>query len=128
MRVLVIDDSRTARSIAVRVLNDIGILDTEQAVDGIDALVKAGKYQPQLVLCDWNMPNLDGPGFVKAFRETDQSTPIIMVTTEGEKYRVVQALRLGVNNYVVKPYTPELLRARILETLAARFKKEKETA
>jgi two-component system chemotaxis response regulator CheY len=64
------------------------------------------------------MPNMDGLTFVKTFRQTNKSTPIIMVTTEAEKSRVIEAIKAGVNNYVVKPFTPDLLSQRINETLA----------
>jgi two-component system chemotaxis response regulator CheY len=61
---------------------------------------------------------MDGLAFVRAYRLRDKSTPIMMVTTEAEKSRVLDAIRAGVNNYVVKPFTPDLLAQRITETLA----------
>lgn len=61
---------------------------------------------------------MDGLTFVKTFRQTDKTTPLIMVTTEAEKSRVIEAIKAGVNNYVVKPFTPDLLSERISETLA----------
>jgi two-component system chemotaxis response regulator CheY len=61
---------------------------------------------------------MDGLTFVKTFRQTDKTTPLIMVTTEAEKSRVIEAIKAGVNNYVVKPFTPDLLSQRINETLA----------
>jgi two-component system chemotaxis response regulator CheY len=70
------------------------------------------------MLVDWNMPNMDGLTFVKHWRHSNKTTPIIMVTTEAEKSRVIEAIKAGVNNYVVKPFTPDLLSQRIQETLA----------
>ena len=79
---------------------------------------KVGAFQPDLCLVDWNMPNMDGLAFVKAFRQQNKTTPLIMVTTEAERSRVIDAIRAGVNNYVVKPFTPDVLSERIAETLA----------
>ena len=118
MRVLIVDDSKTIRRIQRGILEQIGFSQIEEACDGRDALAKVAEFQPELVLLDWNMPNLDGMGFLTEFRQRDATTPVIMVTTEAEKSRVVEAIRRGVNNYVVKPFTPDILKSRISETLA----------
>ncbi len=117
MNILLVDDSRTMRSIEKRILNDLGFTDITEACDGIDALSKVGAQTPDLLLVDWNMPNMDGLTFVKQCRSKGIKSPIIMVTTEGEKSRVVEAIKAGVNNYVVKPFTPEVLSERINATL-----------
>ncbi|MEO0588893.1 MAG: response regulator [Planctomycetota bacterium] len=117
MRILLVDDSKTMRNIQKSVLSQLGYTDIEEACDGQDALSKVGAYAPELLLVDWNMPNMDGLTFVKTYRKTDKTTPIIMVTTEAEKARVIEAIKAGVNNYVVKPFTPDLLGQRIRETL-----------
>ena len=118
MKILLVDDSKTMRNIQKAVLQQLGHSDIQEACDGQDALSKVGAYKPDLMLVDWNMPNMDGLSFVKAFRQTNKTTPIIMVTTEAEKSRVIEAIKAGVNNYVVKPFTPDLLSQRISETLA----------
>lgn len=118
MRVLLVDDSKTIRRIQKSILERLGYNEIEEACDGQDALSRVAAFRPQLILLDWNMPNMDGMTFLKRFRQTDTETPVVMVTTETEKSRVVEAIRAGVNNYVVKPFTPELLQARIVETLA----------
>ncbi len=118
MRILLIDDSKTMRNIQKSVLKQLGYTDLEEACDGQDALSKIDSFKPELCLVDWNMPVMDGLTFVKKFRESDKSTPLIMVTTEAEKSRVIEAIKAGVNNYVVKPFTPDLLSERISETLA----------
>ena len=118
MRIMLIDDSKTMRNIQKSVLAQLGYTDTEEACDGQDALSKVGAFKPDLLLVDWNMPNMDGLSFVKTFRQQDKTTPMIMVTTEAEKSRVIEAIKAGVNNYVVKPFTPDLLSQRINETLS----------
>ncbi|MEO1008055.1 MAG: response regulator [Planctomycetota bacterium] len=117
MKILLVDDSKTMRNIQKSVLTQLGYTSIEEACDGQDALSKVRAFAPELLLVDWNMPNMDGLSFVKAFRETDATTPVIMVTTEAEKARVIEAIKAGVNNYVVKPFTPDLLAQRIQETL-----------
>lgn len=118
MRIMLIDDSKTMRNIQKSVLKQLGYSDIEEACDGQDAMSKVAAFQPDLCLVDWNMPNMDGLSFVKAFRQQNKTTPLIMVTTEAEKSRVIEAIKAGVNNYVVKPFTPDLLSERITETLA----------
>lgn len=118
MKIMLIDDSKTMRNIQKSVLAQIGHTQIEEACDGQDALTKVGAFAPDLILVDWNMPNMDGLTFVKTFRTNNKTTPLIMVTTESEKSRVIEAIKAGVNNYVVKPFTPDLLSQRITETMA----------
>ena len=118
MRILLVDVSKTMRNIQKAVLAQLGHTEILEACDGQDALSRAPAFRPELMLVDWNMPNMDGLTFVKTWRQTNKQTPIIMVTTEAEKSRVIDAIKAGVNNYVVKPFTPDLLAQRIQETLA----------
>ena len=118
MRVLLIDDSKAMRGVQRTVLAQFNPTEIEEAADGQDGLSKAIAFQPDLILVDSNMPKMDGLSFVRAFRQTDKHTPVIMVASESEKSRVVEAIKAGVNNYLVKPFTPDLLNQRITETLA----------
>lgn len=119
MRVLVVDDSKTMRNIVKGVLGTIGVTAVEEAGDGQDALSRVDAFNPDLILLDWNMPVMDGITFVRSYRGAKKTTPIIMVTTEAEKSRVMEAIQAGVNNYAVKPFTPESL-SKIIETTMAK--------
>ncbi|MBN2145557.1 MAG: response regulator [Candidatus Aureabacteria bacterium] len=113
MKILIVDDSSTMRRIIKNTLSKIGFTDTEEAEDGSQALKKMEGIQ--LVITDWNMPNMDGLTLVKALRSNPsfQATPIIMVTTEAAKDDIVEAIKNGVNSYVVKPFTAEILKQKI---------------
>ena len=118
MKVLLVDDSKTMRNIQRGILGQLGYSEIEEAVDGQDAMGKAQAFGPDLILLDWNMPVKDGITFIKEYRAAGHKIPVIMVTTEAEKMRVVEAIKAGVNNYVVKPFTPAVLGQRIEETLS----------
>lgn len=118
MKILLVDDSRTIRNIQKNVLAQIGHTDVIEAADGVEALTQIADKKPDLVLVDWNMPNMDGITLVRRIRETDRRLPLVMVTTEAEKSRVLEAIKAGVNNYVVKPFTAETLSEKITQTLA----------
>ena len=118
MKFLLVDDSRTMRNIWKKVLSGLEnseIVEAGDGVEGLNAIKESGPVDMMLV--DWNMPNMDGLSMVKKVRETDKTTPIIMVTTEAEKPRIIEAIKAGVNNYVVKPFTPDALLGKIDETL-----------
>jgi two-component system chemotaxis response regulator CheY len=117
MKILLVEDSRTMRNIQRGILAQMGHSDVEEAADGLDALSRIADIRPDLLLVDWNMPNMDGLTLVKRLRAAGNRVPIIMVTTEADKARVIQAIKAGVDNYVVKPFTPDVLNQRIQETL-----------
>ena len=118
MRIMLVDDSKTMREFQRNILGQLGYSELEEACDGQDALSKLSAFNPELILVGWNMPNMDGLTFVKNIRQQGIKTPIIMVTTESENARVIEAIKAGVNNYVVKPFTPEQLGERVNETMA----------
>ena len=113
---LVVDDSVTMRRIVVNTLKSIGYDQFVEAQDGKDALDKlVSDTEINFVITDWNMPVMSGLELTKAIRSTDstKSMPILMVTTRGVKEDIVQALQAKVSNYVVKPFTPQILKDKI---------------
>ena len=92
MKILLVDDSRTIRNIQKNVLAQMGHTDILEAADGVEALKLLESETPDLVLVDWNMPNMDGLTLVSRIRQKDTALPLIMVTTEAEKGRVIEAL------------------------------------
>lgn len=114
MKILVVDDSSTMRRIIANTLKQAGQENVIEAGDGLEG-IKQLEANPDvgLVLSDWNMPNMNGLDFLKKVRETNKELPIIMVTTEAEKQNVVTAIKAGANNYIVKPFTPEVLKEKI---------------
>ena len=119
MKFLVVDDSQTMRRIVNNALKGIGYDDIVEAEDGKDALTKLYVDKIDFVITDWNMPNMSGLEFTKAVRSDDQflNLPILMVTTRGMKEDVMEALQARVNNYVVKPFTPQVLKEKIDQIL-----------
>ena len=116
MRILLVDDSRTIRNIQKNTLTGLGHTDVVEAADGVEALSAISAEAPDLMLLDWNMPNMDGLTLLKKVREKGLTVPIIKCTTEAEKSRVIQAIQAGANNYVVKPFTGEALADKINQT------------
>ncbi|HJZ91241.1 MAG TPA: response regulator [Gemmataceae bacterium] len=115
MRVLVIDDSRTVRTIIGKILRDEGmeVVEAENGREGLEQLREA--HDVQLVLVDWNMPEMNGLEFIKAVRSQRAYDPvrILMVTTETEQEQVIRALEAGANEYLMKPFTKEILIAKL---------------
>ncbi len=120
-KVLVVDDSSTMRKIIKNVLIELNI-ESEyitEAANGEEAFEKIKTEDFDIVLTDWNMPKMNGLDLVKNIRHFPKSakTPIIMITTEGCRDEVVDALKCGVNNYIVKPFNGEVLRNKLLPML-----------
>jgi len=121
MRFLVVDDSATMRRIVVNSLRRIGYEECIEAGDGAEALER---FDPSVgfVITDWNMPTMTGLEFVRALRarQDGRAVPVLMVTTRSVREDIVQAAQAGVNNYVVKPFTPQLLKEKIDQVVTAR--------
>ena len=112
MKFLVVDDSATMRRIVINSLQRIGFTDVVEAEDGQEAL-KRFDASIGFVITDWNMPNMTGIDFARALRSQGASVPILMVTTRSVKEDNVAAVEAGVNNYIVKPFTPQVLKEKI---------------
>jgi two-component system, chemotaxis family, chemotaxis protein CheY len=112
MKFLVVDDSSTMRRIVVNSLQRIGFGDVVEAGDGKEAL---DKYDASVkfVITDWNMPNMTGTELAKALRERGEQVPILMVTARSVREDIIEAMEAGVNNYIVKPFTPQILKEKI---------------
>lgn len=121
MRYLVVDDSPTMRRIVINALKTFGVSDVLEAADGHEGMSKLQSEKVDFVITDWNMPNMSGLELTKAIRgdESLKHLPILMVTTRGLKQDIVEALKAKVNNYVVKPFTPQVLKEKIDAILKA---------
>ncbi len=119
MRILVVDDFQTMRRIVINLLKQLGFTNTTEAVDGKNALEKVQGEPIDLIISDWNMPNMDGLTFLKHVRasEAHKHIPFIMVTAEGKKENVIAAVQAGVNNYVVKPFNAATLREKLIKVI-----------
>jgi len=115
MRFLIVDDSTTMRRIIINTLNKLGHQEFVEAANGREALDKLAAGPVELVITDWNMPEMSGIEFIRAMRAnpTYAALPVLMVTTNAAKDDIVEALRAGVNNYVVKPFTSETIKEKI---------------
>jgi two-component system chemotaxis response regulator CheY len=107
------------RKIIIRSLNALGIAEITEAADGNEALQLFQGKTFDMVLTDWNMPHKTGLDVIRGIRDAGSKVPIIMATTEGEKSRVVEAIQAGVTDYIVKPFTAELLREKLVKHLSA---------
>jgi two-component system chemotaxis response regulator CheY len=114
MQVLVVDDSQIMRKIVTGAVNKAGCPDTVDACDGREA-IKIVSENPNigLILMDWNMPNMTGLEAIKRIRADKNNVPIIMCTTEGEKTKVLEALKSGANDYLVKPFSPKDIQSKL---------------
>jgi len=115
MLALVVDDSRAMRSILTRLLGGLGF-DVAQAGDGAEALsVLDAGTRPDVILVDWNMPVMDGLSLIKAVRARDdlRDISLMMVTTESEQGQIVRALAAGAHEYVIKPFTGDVIAEKL---------------
>jgi two-component system chemotaxis response regulator CheY len=122
LKFLVVDDSVTMRRIVVNSLRNLGYNDFVEAVDGKDAFEKLNADNSiNFVITDWNMPVVSGLELVKSIRGDEKLSklPILMVTTRGVKEDIIEALQARVNNYIVKPFTPQILKEKIDQIINA---------
>jgi CheY-like chemotaxis protein len=121
LKVLVVDDEQSMRKVARALLQSIGVKDILEAGDGRSGLEKIRMRAPDIVLLDWEMPSPNGPDFVRAVRSPGSfplpDVPIIMLTGHSERSCVLEAVQLGVNEYLLKPVSSTALLARIVSVL-----------
>ena len=117
MRILAVDDSATMRRIIRNQLKQVGMDEVDEAQNGREALAMLARARYDLLITDWNMPEMCGLDLVKEVRKTEpiKKIPILMITTVSAKEDIVTALKAGVNNYVVKPFDAATLHAKVAQ-------------
>lgn len=113
MKALVADDSGVMRKIIIRGLASLGVTDVVEAGDGVEAVKHFQEQAFDLVLTDWNMPGKTGIEVLKEIRATGSTVPVVLITTETEKRRVMDAIQAGVSEYVIKPFDAAALQAKL---------------
>jgi two-component system chemotaxis response regulator CheY len=120
--VLVVDDNHYSRKLIRMLLANIGIKKVHEAADGLACLEAIRAVGPDVVILDWEMPLLNGAELVRIVRSPGvfpmPDIPIVMISGHGERWRVVEAMRLGVNEFLIKPVSAKALRDRMLSILA----------
>ena len=115
MEVLVVDDASAMRHIVRNLLRELGIKNIREAENGQIALDKLRVKRADFVVSDWNMPVMTGIDLLRAIRADQalKSTPVLMVTAEGNQKNIVEAMQAGVNNYIVKPFNAQTLHEKL---------------
>lgn len=115
MKILIVDDFSTMRRIIKNILKQLGYSNIIEADDGSSALTLLKKDKIDFIVSDWNMPKMSGLDLIKVIRSDEKlkSIPFLMVTAEAQKEQVMKALQEGVDNYIVKPFTAEILKEKI---------------
>ncbi len=113
MRVLLVDDSGVMRRIQIRCFNELGITEIVEASNGQEAIQLFSSHSFDIVMTDWNMPEMSGLELLRAIREQDPDIPVLMVTTESTRGSVVAAIVSGVSDYLVKPFSRQDLESKI---------------
>lgn len=118
MKVLLVDDSQVMRRIMIGALKQSGTDDVVEAANGREAVNVVAKDDTiGLVLMDWNMPEMTGIEALKKIRAGGNKVPIIMVTTEAEKAKVLEAIKSGANDYLAKPFGPKEIQEKLAKFL-----------
>lgn len=119
IKFVVVDDSLTMRRIVVNALKSLGYEQVAEAGDGKEAIAKLTTEGSTFVITDWNMPEMNGLELARWLRSNAQyeNIPILMITTRGNKDDVIEAMKARVNNYIVKPFTPQGLKEKIEQIL-----------
>lgn len=115
-RILTVDDSKAIRSIVGKQVTELGF-EVDEAEDGLLGLGKLEEVSYDLVILDVTMPNLDGPGMLAKMREAGNKTPVLMLTSESKRSIMVDVMKSGIEDYILKPFKPEELKAKVLKVL-----------
>lgn len=122
LRVLIVDDEFTMRKVTRSLLLAIGVTKIREAIDGCSGLDAICDFAPDVVILDWEMPKPNGPDFVRMVRSPGSfpmpDVPIIMLTAYGERSRVLEAVKCGVNDFLVKPVSTKALMTRLVSLIA----------
>jgi two-component system chemotaxis response regulator CheY len=115
MKILIVDDFATMRRILRNILKQIGFTNISEADDGKSALKELKKEKYDLVLCDWNMPEMPGIDLLNTLRTDDKlkDIPFVMVTAEAQKENILAAVKAGVSSYIVKPFNAETVSTKL---------------
>lgn len=115
LKILIVDDMSTMRRILKNALRQLGYRNIEEAENGQLAFSKVRETPLDLIITDWNMPTMDGLGLLKAVRDDPnyKAIPVLMVTAQAEQKYVLEAIRAGATNYIVKPFTADTLKTKI---------------
>lgn len=115
MKILIVDDFSTMRRIIKNLLRDLGFTNTHEADDGTTALPMLRNGDFDFLVTDWNMPGMSGIDLLKELRSDTKlsSLPVLMVTAEAKRDQIIEAAQAGVNGYVVKPFTAQVLKEKI---------------
>lgn len=116
-KVLIVEDSPTMRRIISNSLKKLGVENATEAGNGVDALEQLQKQEFDMILTDWNMPEMNGQELVEHIRKSEKfkNVPILMITTRGMERDVVTAIKSGVNGYVIKPFTADVLKQKMID-------------
>ncbi len=123
MKILVADDSPIIQRIIINALSDMKDAEVVTASNGEEAVAAVNESEFDMILMDWNMPRMTGIDALRRIRLLGDSTPVIMVTTESERGNIIEALKAGASNYIIKPFEPHVISEKIMETLE-RLKKD----
>jgi len=117
MNILVVDDSAMTRMVAKKTLGTLGFDNVFEAEDGAQALEVFKNNEIDVIFTDWNMPNMNGLELLIEIRKINKDVPVIMITTEGSRSKVVEAVQNGISDYLVKPFTPASLKEKLTKWL-----------
>jgi two-component system, chemotaxis family, chemotaxis protein CheY len=119
INVLIVDDYKTMLRVIRNLLIQIGFKNVDEATDGTMALDMVAKKKYDLIISDWNMEPMTGFDLLKSIRAANNNVPFIMVTAESKAENIIAAKSAGVNNYIIKPFSADTLRAKIVSVMGA---------